>query len=103
MVSMARGKRIPKELIDEIDQLRMSCSVPKIIKVMKGRVSARSVYRILQRLKLADEEKRRKLADRVRLALEREDAERRRRARLRGVRPFRTVAQLPPRARVRAE
>jgi hypothetical protein len=61
------------------------------------------VYRILQRLKLADEERRRELAERVWLALEREEAERRRRARLRGVRPFRSVAQILPRARVRAE
>jgi hypothetical protein len=100
---MAKGKKIPQELIDEIDRLRMSCSPPKIIEVMKGRVSPRSVYRILQRLKLADEERRRELAERVWLALEREEAERRRRARLRGVRPFRSVAQILPRARVRAE
>jgi hypothetical protein len=35
--------------------------------------------------------------------LERAEAERIRRARMRGARPFRTVAQFPPRARVRAE
>jgi hypothetical protein len=92
---MAKGKKIPQELIDEIDRLRMSCSPPKIIEVMKGRVSARSVYRILQRLKFADEERRREDAERVRRALEREEAERIRQARMRGAKRFTSVAQLP--------
>ena len=100
---MAKGKRISRELIGEIDMLRMSCSPPRIIEIMKGRVSARSVYRILQRLKLADEERWREDAERVRRALERQEAERIRRARMRGARPFRSVAQFPPRARVRAK
>ncbi len=92
---MAKGKRISKELIDEIDRLRVSYRPPQIIEIMKGRVSPRSVYRILQRLRLADEERRREDAERVRLALEREEAERIRRARMRGARPFRSVAQFP--------
>ena len=100
---MAKGQKIPQELIDEIDQLRMSCSPPKIIQNMKGRVSPRSVYRILQRLKVADEERRREDAERVRRVLELEEVERARRAKMRGAKPFRSVAQLPPRARVRAE
>jgi hypothetical protein len=100
---MAKGKKIPQELIDEIDRLRMSCSPPQIIEIMQGRVSPRSVYRILQRLRLADEERRREDAERVRKALERLEAERIRRARMRSARPFRRVAQFPPRARVRAE
>lgn len=100
---MAKGKRISKELIEEIDRLRLSYRPPQIIEVMKGRVSTRSVYRILQRLKLADEERWRADAEKVRRALERAEAERIRRARMRGARPFRTVAQWPPRARVRAE
>jgi hypothetical protein len=100
---MAKGKRISRELIDVIDKLRLSCSPPKIIEIMKGRVSPRSVYRILQRLKLADEERWREDAERLQAALEREEAERIRRARMRGARPFKTVAQFPPRARVRAE
>jgi len=100
---MAKGKRISRELIDEIDRLRMSCSPPRIIKIMKGRVSARSVYRILRRLKEEDEIRNRELAEQTRRALESEEAERRRRARMRGARPFRTVAQIPPRARVKSE
>jgi hypothetical protein len=103
MIYMAKGKKIPQELIDQIDLLRISCSPPKIIEIMKGRVSPRSVYRILQRLKLADDEKRREDAERVQRMLEQEELERLKRARLRDVRPFRIVAQLPPRARVRAE
>jgi hypothetical protein len=92
---MAKGKKISQEWIDEIDQLRMSCSPPKIIEVMKGRVSPRSVYRILQRIKVADEERRREDAERVRRAIEREEAERIRRARKRGAKRFTSVAQLP--------
>jgi hypothetical protein len=61
------------------------------------------VYRILERLRREDEERNRKLAEQIRLALEREEVERRRRAKMRGARPFRTVAQIPPRARVKAE
>ena len=99
---MAKGKRIPKELIEEIDRLRLSYRPPQIIEIMQGRVSPRSVYRILQRLRLADEEQRRELAEQTRLALERLEAERIRRARMRDARPFRRVAQIPPRARVRA-
>ena len=61
------------------------------------------MYRILKRLRREDEERRREDAEKVRRALEREEAERIRRARMRGARPFRTVAQWPPRARARAE
>jgi hypothetical protein len=92
---MGKGKKITQELIDEIDRLRMSCSPPKIIEVMRGRVSARSVYRTLEKLKLADEKRRREDAERVRLALEREEAERIRRARMRGAKRFTSVAQFP--------
>jgi hypothetical protein len=75
----------------------------EIVKIMDGRLHRRTVYRILERLREEDAERRREDAERVRLALEREEAERIRRARMRGARPFRTVAQFPPRARVRAE
>jgi hypothetical protein len=57
---------------------------------------------VLQRLKQEDEKRNRELAEQTRRALEREEAERIRRARMRGARPFRRVAQIPPRARVRA-
>ena len=100
---MAKGKRISKELIDEIDKLRVSYRPPQIIEIMKGRVSPRSVYRILQRLKQEDELRRRERAEQTRRALERKEAERVRRARIRGARPVRTVAQILPIARVRAE
>jgi hypothetical protein len=96
---MAKGKRISKELIDEIDRLRMSYRPPQIIEVMRGRVSPRSVYRILQRLKLADEERWREDAERVRLALERQEAERRERVRRMGVRKYTKVSQFPARLR----
>jgi hypothetical protein len=100
---MAKGKRISRELIEEIDRLRLSYRPPQIIEVMQGRVSSRSVYRILQRLRKEDEKRWREDAEKLRRALEFEETERRRRARMRGARPFRTVAQILPRARVRAE
>jgi hypothetical protein len=99
MIDMAKGKRISKELIDEIDRLRMSCSPPQIIEIMQGRVSPRSVYRILRRLRLADEERWREDAERLQAALEREEAERIRRARMRGAVRFTNVAQFPARLR----
>jgi hypothetical protein len=92
---MAKGKRISRELIGEIDMLRMSCSPPQIIEVMQGRVSPRSVYRILQRLKLADEKRWREDAEKVRRALEREEQRRRERVRLMGVRKYTNVSQFP--------
>ena len=96
---MAKGKKISRELIDEIDKLRMSCRPPRIIEIMKGRVSPRSVYRILSRLREEDEIRKRERAEQIQRALEREEAERRRRARMRGVRPFRSVAQVAPNLR----
>jgi hypothetical protein len=98
-----RGKKTDPRLVDEIRRLRTAHRPAEIVKIMEGRLSRRSVYRVLQRLKREDELRRRELAEQTRLALEREEAERRRRAKLRGVRPYKTVAQFPPRVRVRAE
>jgi len=71
--------------------------------MMDGRLHRRTVYRWLKILEREDEERWREDAERVRKALEREEQRRRERARMRGARLFRTVAQIPPRARVRAE
>jgi hypothetical protein len=90
-------------LVEEIRGLRRMHRPAEIVKMMEGRLHRRTVYRILKRLRREDEERRRENAERVRRALEREEAERIRRAKLRGARPFRTVAQIPPRARVRTE
>ena len=98
-----RGKRTDPRLVDEIRQLRSAHRSAEIVKIMAGRLHRRTVYRILKRLTHEDEEQRREDAKRVRLALEREEAERIRRARMRGARPFRSVEQILPRARVRAE
>ena len=98
-----KGKRTDPKLVDEIRQLRLVHRPAEIVRVMDGRVNRRTVYRILKRLKFADEEQRREDAERVRKALERAEAERIRRARMRDARPFKTVAQILPRARVRAE
>ena len=98
-----KGKRTDPELVLEIRQLRRAHRPAEIVRIMDGRVNRRTVYRILERLRREDEERWREDAEKVRRALEREEAERRRRAKMRGARPFRTVAQIPPRARVRAE
>jgi len=98
-----QGKRTDPRLVDEVCELRRAHRPAEIVRMMAGRLHRRTVYRILERLRREDEEQRREDAERVRRALEREEAERIRRARMRGARPFRTVAQLPPRARVRAE
>jgi hypothetical protein len=98
-----KGKETDPKLVEVIRQLRRVHRPAEIVKMMDGRVNRRTVYRILERLTREDEERRREDAERVRRALEREEAERIRRVRMRGARPFRTVAQFPPRARVRAE
>ena len=98
-----KGKRRDPRLVDEIRELRRVHRPAEIVKMMADRLHRRTVYRILERFRREDEERRREDAEKVRRALEREEAERIRWARMRGVRPFRSVAQLPPRARVRAE
>ena len=95
-----KGKKTDPQLVEEIRELRPAHRPAEIVKIMDGRVNRRTVYRILERLRREDEEQRREDAERVRRALERLEAERIRRAKMTGARPFRTVAQIPPRARV---
>jgi len=98
-----KGKKIDPQLVEVIRQLRRMHRPAEIVKMMEGRLHRRTVYRILERLRRKDEERNRELAEQTRRALERAEAERLRRAKMRGARPFRTVAQWPPRARARAE
>ena len=98
-----QGKRTDPQLVDEIRELRPAHRPAEIVRMMDGKLHRRTVYRVLERLRREDEEQRREDAERLRLAMEREEAERIRRAKMRGARPFRSVAQIPPRARVRAE
>ena len=98
-----KGKRTDPQFVHEIRKLRRVHRPAEIVKIMDGRLHRRTVYRWLKRLAREDEERWREDAERVRRALERSEAKRIRRARMRGARPFRTVAQFPPRARVRAE
>ena len=97
-----KGKRTDPQLVDEIRELRRAHRPAEIVRMMAGRLHRRTVYRILERLRREDEERRRELAEQTRRALEREEAERRRRARMRGAKPFRSVGQWPPRARARS-
>ena len=98
-----KGKRTDPKLVEEIRQLRRVHRPAEVVRMMDGRVNRRTVYRTLERLRRENEERRRENAEKTRRLLERAEAERIRRARMRGARPFRTVAQFPPRARVRAE
>jgi hypothetical protein len=98
-----KGKRTDPRLVDEIRQLCRVHRPAEIVRMLDGRLNRRTVYRVLERLRREDEEQRREDAEKVRRALEREEAERIRRARMRGAERFTSVAQLPPRARVRAE
>ena len=98
-----KGKKTDPRLVEVIRQLRRMHRPAEIVKMMEGRLHRRTVYRILERLRREDEERNRELAEQTRRALERAEAERLRRAKMRGARPFRTVAQWPPRARARAE
>jgi hypothetical protein len=90
-----QGKRTDPQSVDEIRQLRRVHRPAEIVRMMDGRLNRRTVYRILERLRCEDEERRREDAERVRLALELEEAERIRRARIRGAERFTSVAQLP--------
>jgi len=98
-----KGKKTDPQLVEEKSRLRRAHRPAEIVRMMDGRLNRRTVYRIVERLRREDDERRREDAEKVRRALEREEAKRIRRARLRGARPFRTVARFPPRARVRAE
>ena len=90
-----RGRKTPEHLIDQIRRLRQAYPAAEVVKRMADKLPRRTVYRVLGRLRREDEERWREDAERVRRALEREEAERIRRARMRGARPFRTVAQFP--------
>jgi hypothetical protein len=96
-----QGKSTDPQLVDEIRELRRVHRPADIVRMMDGRLHRRTVYRILERFRREDEERRREDAERVRLALEREEVERIRRARMRGARLFRS-GQWPPRARARS-
>ena len=98
-----RGKRTDPELVLEIRQLRRAHRPAEIVRRMDGLVNRRTVYSILARLKREDEERAKESAEEARRALALEEQRRRERAKMRGARPFRSVAQIPPRARVRAE
>jgi len=97
-----QGKKSDPQLVDEIRSLRPAHRPAEIVRIMDGRLNRRTVYRILERLRREDEIRRRELAEQTRRALEREEVERIRRARMRGAERFTSVAQIPPRARARS-
>ena len=89
-----QGKRTDPQLVDEIRQLRRAHRPAEIVRMMDGRLHRRTVYRILERFRREDEERRREDAERVRLALEREEAERMRLVKMTGAKKFTNVAQI---------
>jgi len=70
-----KGKRTDSKLIEEIDILRTDHSPSQIIKKMAGRMSKRTVYRILSKLKAAEKERNRQEAERRSEKAEREMVE----------------------------
>jgi hypothetical protein len=94
-----RGRKTPEHLIDEIRRLRQAYPAAEVVKRMKGKLPRRTVYRTLERLRREDEERWREDAERVRLALERQEVERIRRARMRGAKRFTSVSQVAPNLR----
>ena len=91
-----RGKSTPEYLIDEIRELRKAYPAAEVVKRMAKRgLPRRTTYRLLARLKREDEKRWREDAEKVRRALERAEAERIRRARMRGAVRFTNVAQFP--------
>ena len=98
-----KGKRTDPELVQVIRKLRRAHRPAEIVRMMDGRLNRRTVYRILGRLRREDEERVKEAVEKGRRIYELEEQRRLKRAKLRGVRPYRTVAQFPPRARVRAE
>jgi hypothetical protein len=95
-----RGRKTPEHLIDEIQELRKAYPAAEVVRRMAERgLPRRTTYRLLAKLKREDEERWRKDAERVRLALEREEQQRIRRARLRGAKRFTNVSQVPARVR----
>ena len=94
-----RGRKTPEHLIEEVRRLRKAHPAAEVVKLMAGKLPRRTVYRILERLRREDEERWREDAERVRLALEREEAERRERVRRMGVRRYTNVSQFPARLR----
>ena len=97
-----RGKRTDPQLVNEIRELRRAHRPAEIVRMMDGRLHRRTTYRILERLRREDEERVKEAIEKGRRMYELEEQRRRERAKLRGVRPFRTVSQIPPRARVRS-
>ena len=70
-----KGKRTDSKLIEEIDILRTGHSPSEIIKKMDRRMSRRTVYRILSKLKAEEEERKREEDKRRREKAEREMVE----------------------------
>jgi len=90
-----KGKRTDPKLVEEIRKLRRMHRPAEIVRRMDGQLHRRTVYRILERLRREDEERWREDAEKVRRALERAEAKRIRRARMRGAVRFTNVAQFP--------
>jgi hypothetical protein len=94
-----KGKKTDPRLVDQIRKFRRVHRPAEIVKIMDGRLHRRTVYRILERLRREDEERVKEAIEKGRRMYELEEQRRLKRAKLRGVRPYRTVAQFPPRAR----
>ena len=88
------GKQTPEYLIDQIRELRRLYPAARVVRIMADRgLPRRTCYRLLAQLKKEDKLSGREFAEQTRLALQREEAERIRRAKLMGANKFRRVDQ----------
>ena len=94
-----KGKKTDPNLIQQIDDLRKEIRTSEIVKKVKGRLSARSVYRIVDRLKKEDARREKEKAARLRQIEEREFFRELERMEALKKRKFKSVSQIPPNVR----
>ena len=94
-----KGKRTDSKLIQQIDALRKEIRTSEIVRKVEGRLSARSVYRIVDRLKKEDARREKEKAERLRQIEERELIRELERMEALKKRKFKSVSQIPPNVR----
>lgn len=94
-----KGKKTDPNLIQQIDALRKEIRTSEIVKKVEGRLSARSVYRIVDRLKKEDARREKEKAERLRQIEERKLIRELERMEALKKRKFKSVSQIPPNVR----
>ena len=96
-----KGKKTDPNLIQQIDALRKEIRTSEIVRKVEGRLSlsARSVYRIVDRLKKEDARREKEKAERLRQIEERKLIRELERMEALKKRKFKNVSQIPPHVR----